>query len=596
MVTKQLSSSLDETYEQFDPDWLISHLRWLWLVSVFLFAWLKPAGPPISPTVLMVLIGAGAVHNLFQVAALYMRWYPAWLPILGVSLDTLLAISLMAITGGWKSPLLPAVLFPVLVASLRLGLEGGLSSAVVIAFAYASFAIADPEFNNIERLYQVGVNVLLLVGVAFIIGVVFRQQHKSLARAESRELRALRRASDRAKAMYEMASTLSATLNYKRVLTTMLDMSQLALADGVGVRVPHAWSDTSLIGLILLFEEEGNFERLKVEAGRNLPRADEKRVVSGQSGLIAQAIYTAEPAITTAVVDDPVLSQFVCLQSTKTAIAAPLRAGFDSFGVVVFASPQADYFTVEHAEVLSTFCNQAVIALKNAQLYQELEAEQLRILAKESEARHKLARDLHDGPTQTISAIAMRLNFIRMMLKKRQDLNKIEDEVAKVEELARKTTHEVRTMLFTLRPVVLETQGLPAALSQYADRLILNENGPMVEVDSGNYEGDLSRQAESVVFAVVEEAVGNAVKHAHASQIGVRLRVDDHLFSAEIKDDGIGFNVAEAQRRREAGHLGLLNLQERAELIGGRCTIQSRPGAGTLIRLDIPLQGWNSSE
>jgi signal transduction histidine kinase len=595
MVSKPLVSSTDDLYEQLDPDWLISHLRWLWLLSVFLFAWLKPVGQPASPTVLLVLIGAGVVHNLFQVAALYARWYPAWLRILGIGLDTLLAILLMAITGGWKSPILPAVLFPVLVGSLRLGLEGGLVSAVIIAFAYASFAIVDPEFNNVERLYQVGVNVVLLVGVAFIIGVVFRQQQMSMARAESKELRSLRRASERARAIYDMASTLSATLNYKRVLTTMLDMSQLALADVVGARLSLARPDTSLVGLILLFEQEGNFERLKVEAGRNIPRADEKRVVSGQSGLIAQAIYTAEPAITTAVCDDPVLCQFVSLQSVKAAIAAPLRAGFDSFGVVVFASPQADYFTEEHAELLGTFCNQAVIALKNAQLYQDLEIEQQKILAKESEARHKLARELHDGPTQTISAVAMRLNFIRMMLKKRQDLGKIEDEVAKVEELARKTTHEVRTMLFTLRPVVLETQGLPAALIQYADRLAQN-GGPNVDVDPGAYEGELNRQAESVVFAVVEEAVGNAIKHAHASQIGVRLKIDDHLFTAEIQDDGVGFDVAEAQRRREAGHLGLLNLQERAELIGGRCTIQSRPGAGTLIRLDIPLQRWSGPE
>lgn len=595
MVSKPLSSSTDETYEQLDPDWLASHLRWLWLISIFLFAWLRPVGPPASSTTLLMLVGAGVVSNLFQVAALYARRYPAWLRTLGVGFDTLIAIGLMAVTGGWKSPIFPAVLFPVLIASMRLGLEGGLASAVIIAFAYASFAIIDPEFNNAERLYQVGVNVVLLVGVAFIVGAIFRQQRMNQEHAESKELRSLRRASERARAIYDMASTLSATLNYKRVLTTMLDMSHLALADVVGARLSLARPDISLVGLILLFEQEGNFERLKVEAGRNIPRPDEKRVVSGQSGLIAQAIYTAEAAITADVCNDPVLSQFISLQDMKTAIAAPLRAGFDSFGVVVFASPQADYFNEEHAELLVTFCNQAVIALKNAQLYQDLETEQQKILAKESEARHKLARELHDGPTQTISAIAMRLNFIRMMLKKRQDLQKIEDEVAKVEELARKTTHEVRTMLFTLRPVVLETQGLPAALIQYADRLAQN-GGPTVDVDPGSYEGELNRQSESVVFAVVEEAVGNAIKHAHASQIGVRLRCDDHLFTAEIQDDGIGFDVVEAQRRREVGHLGLLNLHERAELVGGRCSIQSKPGAGTLIRLDIPMQRWSGPE
>jgi signal transduction histidine kinase len=227
-------------------------------------------------------------------------------------------------------------------------------------------------------------------------------------------------------------------------------------------------------------------------------------------------------------------------------------------------------------------------------LYQDLQAEQRKILEKESEARHKLARDLHDGPTQTISAIAMRLNFIRMMLKKKQGYEKITAEVEKVEELARKTTHEVRTMLFTLRPVVLETQGLAAALEQYADRLRQTED-LHVEVDPDGYDGQLGKQTEGVAFAVVEEAVVNAKKHAQASQILIRLRVHNQLFSAEIQDDGVGFDVEDVQRRREAGHLGLLNIEERAELVGGRCAVQSQPGGGTLVRLDIPLRIWSGN-
>jgi len=508
--------------------------------------------------------------------------------IAGVAGDTVVAILFLALTGGWQSPLLPATLFPILVASLRVGIEAGLATAIVIIFAYGAFAISDRDFNTMGGLYQVGLNSVFLLGVACVSGLLNRQQKVTLERVESTELQSLRRANERAKAIYEMSSTLSATLNYERVLTTMLNMSVMGLTEMKG-------PDNSLVGLILLFEEEGNLERLKVQAGHNIPRSDEKRVVSGQSDLIARAIYTAEPAITNQVSSDPVISQFVCTQQAQSAICAPLRAGFDSFGVLVFASPKQDCFTEEHGETLTTFCNQAVIALKNAQLYQDLQAEQRKILEKESEARHKLARDLHDGPTQTISAVAMRLNFIRMMLKKRQDYDKIEAEVTKVEELTRKTTHEVRTMLFTLRPVVLETQGLAAALEQYAERLRQTEN-LNVEVDPNGYDGQLERQLEGVVFAVVEEAVGNAKKHAHANQIMIRLRVDDHLFSAEVQDDGAGFDVNDAQRRREAGHLGLLNIEERAALVGGRCLIQSQPGAGTLVRLDVPLRRWSSTE
>jgi signal transduction histidine kinase len=571
-------------------DWLISHLRWPWLVSALLVAllWPNPGEVPLSLLYVYAVIGAGAILNLIQVGALYARWYPEWMAVMGIVFDTVVAILLLIITGGWKSPMLPVVLFPVLIASLRLGIEAGLVVVVPLAFTYGGSAIMDRELNSLAQLYQVGMNVLLLLGVAFVNGLIHQREETAKGRTESKELQMLRRANERAKGIYEMASTLSATLNYKRVLTTMLDLSLVGLTEMAG-------PDASLVGLILLFEQEGNFERLKVHAGRNIPRADENRVVSGQSGLIARSIYAAEPVIAEQVSNDPVLTQFVCMQNVKSAICAPLRAGFDIFGVVLFASPNLNHFNREHAGLLTTFCNQAIIALRNAQLYQDLQAEQRKILEKEAEARHKLARELHDGPTQTISAMAMRLNFVRMMLQKGQDSSKVEAEVGKIEELARKTTQEVRTMLFTLRPVVLETQGLAAALEQYADRLRQTED-INIEVDTDDYDGQLDKEAESVAFAVVEEAVGNAKKHANADHIFMRLQVDGHLFTAEIRDDGEGFDVEAARRRREAGHLGLLNMAERAELVGGRCSIQSQPGAGTNVRLDIPLRRWSGTE
>jgi signal transduction histidine kinase len=574
-------------------DWIISHLRWAWLVSIFLVAWLHPDKSQ-SLLPIYILIGAGAALNLIQVIALYMHLYPGAMAVVGVITDTLLAVFLLALTGGWQSPQLPVVLFPVLVGSLRLGLEGGLASAVCLAFTiaftfiYSGGSSAAGETDGMRLMYQIGVNVVSLFAVAFVTGLIHHQEKTTQGAAEAQELQILRRANERAKAIFEMASTLSATLNYKRVLTTMLDLSMMGLTERVG-------PDPTLIGMILLFEEEGNFERLKVHAGRNVPRPDENRVVSGQSGLIARSIYTAEPTIAEQVSNDPVLQQFLCMQNVRSAICAPLRAGFEIFGVVLFASPHLNYFHDEHVQLLTTLCNQGIIALRNAQLYQDLLGEQRKILAKEAEARHKLARELHDGPTQTISAIAMRLNFVRVMLKKGQEANKVEAEVAKIEDLARKTTQEVRTMLFTLRPVVLETQGLGAALEQYADRLRQTDE-LNIDVDPGTYDSQLDKEAESVIFSVVEEAVGNIKKHANANHVLVRLRVGGDAFSVEIQDDGVGFDPEAIQRRREAGHLGLLNMQERAELLGGHFTIQSQPGSGTRVRLDIPLRRWSGVE
>ena len=181
---------------------------------------------------------------------------------------------------------------------------------------------------------------------------------------------------------------------------------------------------------------------------------------------------------------------------------------------------------------------------------------------------------------------AGKITWMTGFLRDIDDRKKIEEELAIIKDLAQKTTQEVRIMLFSLRPVALETQGLVAALEQYADRLRQIEDFDVV-VDPDGYDGQLSKMAESVVFGVIEEAVGNAKRHAQASQILIRLQMDHRQFTAEIRDDGRGFDV-EALRKR--GNLDLRRTEERAEIVGGRCLIQSQVGTGTVVLLEIPLQ------
>jgi signal transduction histidine kinase len=119
--------------------------------------------------------------------------------------------------------------------------------------------------------------------------------------------------------------------------------------------------------------------------------------------------------------------------------------------------------------VLEIVAKQSVIAIQNARLYQDLEQEKNRIMEIQEESRKKLARDLHDGPTQAISAIAMRVNFARRLMDR--DFKAASEELYKIEELARRTTKEIRHMLFTLRPLVLESQGLVATLESMAEKM-----------------------------------------------------------------------------------------------------------------------------
>jgi signal transduction histidine kinase len=248
-------------------------------------------------------------------------------------------------------------------------------------------------------------------------------------------------------------------------------------------------------------------------------------------------------------------------------------------------------YTEEHASLLTTFCNQAIIPLQNAQLYADLEQEQKKLLEKEAQSRRELARNLHDGPTQAVSALAMRLNFIQMLLKKEGLTEKAFDELSKMEQIALRTTKEIRQMLFTLRPIVLETQGLSAALKQFADRLsdLHNLN---ISLDVDTYDGQLSTEKEGLIFTIIEEAAGNARKYAGKSEIEIRLGATDNRVVAEVVDHGPGFDVAAVKASYDQrGSLGLVNMEERAQMIGGTCQISSVKGKGTTVRIEAPLSG-----
>jgi len=147
-------------------------------------------------------------------------------------------------------------------------------------------------------------------------------------------------------------------------------------------------------------------------------------------------------------------------------------------------------------------------------------------------------------------------------------------------------------MLFTLRPLILETQGLQAALEQYISKLAETDPTPIhLEVTPGVNQL-LDQNAQGVVFYIIDEAILNARKHAQAENIWVQLCIRDSMFVAEVKDDGTGFDVDAVQLRYdERSSLGMINMHERAELVGGTLTIASAPGRGTQITLTVPLRG-----
>lgn len=392
-------------------------------------------------------------------------------------------------------------------------------------------------------------------------------------RAEMHQLRA---ANKRAESLQSMASVMRATLSFEKVVEEALNVCSLAVEE---MGVPSH----SLTGAVFLY----NGDELIPVATRRFTQADVARALRGEQGVVGEALKAAEPRITDNPKQDPELRVIMTFQNCLTAACIPLRAGFQIFGAIVIGSTTAVKFDNEHLELFNAVADQAVIALQNAQLYQRLEEEKERIIQADEDARKELARDLHDGPTQSIAAIAMRINFIRSLVPR--DPEQALAELEKVEELAKQTSKEIRGMLFTLRPLVLETQGLAAAIETLIERY-KETDGLNIRLVGGQYGDLLDEHAQSVVFSIVEEAMGNARKYSKADLIEVRFWQEENLFVAVVRDDGVGFDTHAVNKDYSTrGSLGMVNMRERADRIHGSLRLESSPGHGTSVTLVVPL-------
>ena len=383
--------------------------------------------------------------------------------------------------------------------------------------------------------------------------------------------------------IYILISKLTATLKYQRVLEIALDLGSRVLA------TPNIPAE-KLASAVLLFAES-DFEHpiLTVGSARHFTQADLRVVLPGTSGLIGEVIAEGIPKIGNAIAKDPELSRIIALRTCGVAYCLPLRADLDTYGVLLFAHTDPNFFTQSKCELLEIISHQSVIAIQNARLYSDIQQEKERMIEIQEQEHRKLARDLHDGPTQSMAAIAMRLNFARRLLER--DPKATADELTKIEELARRTTKEIRHMLFTLRPLELESQGLVGALKAMAEKTHETYGQNVIVEAEENVVSQLEMSRQTIIFYIAEEAINNACKYAQAEHIWVRMKgYNKDIVLLEIQDDGVGFDKNAVETNYDQrGSLGLKNMNERAEMVNGVYKLDSAVGKGTTIRVIIPL-------
>jgi signal transduction histidine kinase len=480
----------------------------------------------------------------------------------------------------------PLYLLPLVSAAFRLTTRASIATGALTAAAYvAAYLLARVGANNGSPPYDtLGLMSLVLKSAALVFvpwitgGMAERwssSNRQSVALAEQERLDALNEANayrDQMRALYEVAYTLSVTGNYQNVLNAALTESRKL--------VPHTSS------MVLL--STGEADTLFVAASHNLSGADQSARLVVSRSTVGQVLRQGEPCIVEDISREPEAQQIEALARSRSACLIPLRSGINTYGLMIFTSAEAGAFDEDQLGKLGALASYALVALQNAQLIFDLRQEREKLLSKEEEVRHQLARDLHDGPAQALAAITMNVEFIKRLLER--DPSRVLPELDKLGALAKRTTHEVRTMLFELRPLALETQGLDVTLAQYLERF--QDSGTQIILQAENVSAQLDTKTEGTLFNIIQESINNALKHAKAEHIWVRITQTPQAIETVVEDDGRGFDLAKVKASYEKrGSFGLLNIEERATLMGGMAEMDSAPGKGTRVKVIVPLNG-----
>ena len=221
------------------------------------------------------------------------------------------------------------------------------------------------------------------------------------------------------------------------------------------------------------------------------------------------------------------------------------------------------------------------IELAFLRMLHRLEAERRRAgsaaLQAQEQERARVARDLHDEVNQSLTGLLLRLEATREAAPP-----ELEPQLAETKALAHQAMRELLSLARQLRPTALDDLGLTAAVAGQVEQLGRGEIAAELDTD-GDF-SDLSDDAQLVVYRVAQEALSNVTRHSGAERVEVRLRrLDEGGVELTVADDGRGFAFEESQRG-----LGIGGMRERALLIGGELTIESRPGRGTTVRLTVP--------
>jgi len=412
-------------------------------------------------------------------------------------------------------------------------------------------------------------------GIVHALGVVEQAERQALRDAQLVALRAeearRREAEEHSVQLSRLARELSALLETTRVVASHLDMDALAKE---AIERIVALFDGVECGCILVLNPSTGKLAVKACTGIDTPclRALE----------MADSVMRSGRGVTTGGEELPSL------------ICVPLRSENWVLGVMSLSNPhEAGRFTDRELQQAQALANQVAVGMEKAWLYREVQRrEQMlrrlleRVVAAQEEERRRIARELHDEMGQALTALVTGMSALETVVV--SDPRLAEQRLKDLLRVGLQAMDEIDRLIADLRPTLLDDLGLVAALrwlvESNKDRL------PPVDLNLALGKTRLPPHLEVELFRIAQESVKNIIRHANAKRVHISLRSEYGRVILEVQDDGAGFDPEAAMdplSPRPAW--GLLGMKERAEGLGGTMLIDSRPGAGTRILVEVPF-------
>jgi signal transduction histidine kinase len=382
---------------------------------------------------------------------------------------------------------------------------------------------------------------------------------------------------DNAQLYAELTSRLEEMVGLQRLGTLLLEEHDFDRVLNAICRQLQRLTDAGGVGIALL-EEDPRFLEMRTVVGPSAGVLLGARIPT-EGSFAAEALRTNRPQRSDDAQNDPRgYKHSLVLGNTRTILSVPMKTRQRTVGVLsVYNKEGEGGFSDRDADLATFFANQAAAAIENARLY-----EQTREYAVVEE-RNRLARELHDSVTQSLFSVTLLSEAALNLLDR--DPGKARERLERASELAQGALAEMRALIFQLRPMTIQEEGLLSALKKHLNA-VNSRDGRVVELRVTGAARRVAAPIEDASFRIIQESLNNVIKHACADSARVELDFDQTCLRVAVIDTGVGFDVAAA---RQTGKLGMTSMRERAESAGGKLTVESAPSQGTRVCVEFPL-------